>query len=124
MSEMGSAMLSTIEETALEEKVRAYKELGKKIEELEAQKKAIVDQILHILPKETKNVQIAEYQVKRISRLSIKTSLENAKLLGAVKTQEVIDRAKIKDLYEQGLSVPDVTEIQFIQVYTLHDRHL
>lgn len=100
----------------LEEKVKAYKELGGQIEALEEQKKALAREILQLMPADAKTVRIADYQVRRISRLSIKTSMETATLLGAVKTEEVIDREKIKELYAKGHQVPDVFEIQFIQV--------
>ena len=103
----------------LEEKVAAYKELGKKIEELEKERKILVAEILQSIPKETKSIQVAGYCVKRVCRLSIKTSLENAKMFDAVKVQEVVDKEKIKRLYEQGQPVPDVSEFQYIQVTSL-----
>ncbi len=100
----------------LEEKVRVYKELGQKIAEMELQKKAIVAEILQLFPKEAKTVQVAEYSVKRMARLTIKTSLENARQIGAVKFEELVDKDKIKQLVYRGHAVPDVSEIQYIQV--------
>lgn len=103
----------------LEEKVAAYKDLGKKIEELERLKKNIVREILELIPKETKTIHVANYSVKRVRRLSILTSLENAKLFNAVKVQTVVDKEKIKELFEQGQQIPDVTEYEYIQVSSL-----
>ena len=103
----------------LEKKIAAYKDLGKRIEELERQKKVLVAEILQFIPIETKSIQIAGNCVKRVRRLSIRTSIESAKLFHAVKMQEVVDKEKIKRLYEQGQQIPDVTEFEFIQVTTL-----
>jgi hypothetical protein len=100
----------------LEKKIAAYKDLGKRIEELERQKKVLVAEILQFIPMETKSIHIAGNCVKRVRRLSIRTSIENAKLFHAVKMQEVVDKEKIKRLYEQGQQIPDVTEFEFIQV--------
>lgn len=101
---------------ALEEKVAMYKELRAKIEELENQKKNLVKEILELMPKETKSILVADSTVKRYSLLSIKISVENAKILDAVKIQEVVDREKIKKLYASGEQIPDVEEIHYIRV--------
>ena len=101
---------------SMEDKVRAYRALGDKIEELEAQKKALVQEILQAMPSDQKVLRVAEYQVRRIMRLSIRTSLEDAKLLGAVKIEEVIDRDKIKELYRINQTPPGVSEFEYIQV--------
>lgn len=103
---------------SLESKIAKYVELRRQIEELENQKKALVSEVLEILPQETSTVSIPGYRVKRASLLSIKTSLENAKQLGAIKMKEVVDREKIKKLYMEGHNPPDVSEVHFIQVYT------
>ncbi len=103
----------------LEEKIAAYKDLGKKIEELERMKKNLVSEILEFIPKETKAIRVGEYSVRRVRRLSIRTSIESAKLFNAVKVQEVVDKEKIKRLVGQGQQIPDVTEFEFIQVSAL-----
>ncbi len=103
----------------LEEKIAAYKDLGKRIDELEQQKKVLVAEILQFIPKESKTIHVGGYCVKRVRRLSIRTSLETAKLFNAVKLEEVIDKNQLKKLYEQGQQVPDVTEYEFIQVSSL-----
>lgn len=108
----------------LEEKVKAYKELVSKIEEFEEQKRLLAADILILMPKEKNSVRVAGFQVRRIMRLSIKTSIDEAKLLGAVKLEEVIDKEMIKELFTKGHPVPNVSQIQFIQVsntYTLRE---
>ncbi len=106
----------------LEQKIERYKELGQRIAELEMQKKALVAEILQSIPKESKSIQVSGHTVKRVRRLSIRTSLEAAKLFEAVKIQEVVDKAKIKRLYEQGQAIPDVTEVEYIQVSSLKEE--
>jgi len=101
---------------ALEEIIKAYRELGQQISELEAQRKALSAQILEQMPKNTKTFRLEEYLVRRYSKLSIRTPLETAKSLGAVKLEEVVDKERIKQLYEEGLSIPKVSEIQWVQV--------
>ena len=103
-------------EESIEEKVKVYKTLTEKIEELEAQKKILAFDILNRMPQEAKSMYVADFQVRRIVRLNIKTSLEAAQSLDAVQWKEVVDKEKIKSLYELGHPVPDVTEIQYIQV--------
>jgi len=49
--------------------------------------------------------------------LSIKISIEDAEKLDAVKMKPIVDRAKIRQLYEAGENPPDVSEIQFLQLY-------
>jgi len=106
-------------EAVLEEKLKVYKELRQSIEELEERKKCLADEILQLLPKETKTVHVGEYQVRRMARLSIRTSLESARTLGAVKMEESVDKEKLKELLKLGVDVPDVSEIQYIQVSLL-----
>lgn len=104
---------------SLETKIAKYVELRQQIEELENQKKTLVSEVLELLTRETPTVSIPGYRIKRASLLSIKTSLEDAKQFGAIKMKEIIDREKIKKLYMEGHNPPDVSEVYFIQVYTL-----
>ena len=100
----------------IENKVAAYKELGQKIEELEEQKKKLVEEILTLMPQEAQSLRVAHFQVKRIVRLSIKTTLEEAKVWDAIKLEQVLDKQKIKKLFASGQPIPNVSEYQYIQV--------
>ncbi len=111
-------ILEKANEMSLESKIAKYVELRRQIEELENQKKALVSEVLELLPRETPTISIPGYRIKRAFLLSIKTSLEDAKQLGAVRMKEVIDKEKIKKLYMEGHNPPDVSEVHFIQVYT------
>lgn len=98
----------------LEEQIRAYKELSNKIAELEGQKKELSAAILGQMTQ--KKVHIAGYTVTRYDRLSIKLSIEDARQFGATKMTEVLDRAKIKELYQSGQSLPGVSSWSGLQV--------
>jgi len=100
----------------LEQKVISYKELADQIKALEEQKETLSKEILELMPKELKTIRLSSFQVRRIGRLSIKTSLEVARTFDAIKTEEVVDKEKIKSLILEGHFVPDVSEIEYIQV--------
>ncbi|MBS0650950.1 MAG: hypothetical protein JSR93_07310 [Verrucomicrobia bacterium] len=104
--------------TELLKKVQAYKEVQRKIEELEEQKKLLVSEILDLMPKDEPSVQLDAYRVKRTTRLSIRISIQDAEAFGAVKMEKMVDRKMIKELFQQGKTLPDVSEITYIQVYT------
>ena len=104
---------------SLETKIARYVELRQQIEELEIEKKALMSEVLELLPQKTPSVFIPGYRIKRASLLTIKISLESAKQLGAVKMKEVVDKEKIKKLYLEGHNPPDVSEVHFIQVYSV-----
>ena len=100
----------------IEEKVRRYKELQRQIDELEAEKKELVSQVLLLMPEGSNSLRVAEYQVRRMTRLSIKTSLDQAREFDAVKVEEVVDKDKLKKLFELGHPIPEISQTQFIQV--------
>lgn len=101
----------------LEEKIKKYKELGEKIEELEVLKKELGTSILFEMPEKT--VKTTDYLVRCCQRLAIKTSLEEARLFNATKMKETVDKDKIKQLFELGQAVPGISEIHYIQVSNL-----
>ena len=98
----------------LEEQIRAYAEIGKQINELDQQKKALGNAIMQQM--EGKTVRVADYLVRRYSRLSIKLSIEEARVFDAVKIEETVDKEKIKALYQLGHPVQGVSETEYISV--------
>lgn len=101
----------------LEDKVKAYKELANQVAELDRKRKKLGNEILQMLSKDAKTFYIAGYRVQRFVRLSIKTSLEDARTFGATQKEEVINKQEIKRLYELGHSIPDVQQFESIIVY-------
>jgi hypothetical protein len=81
----------------LEEKIRQHKEISLKIEALEKQKKTLSEVIIQSMT--SKTLKIGHYFVRRISRLSISKTPDQARLHHAVKLEEVVDKEKIKALY-------------------------
>ncbi|HSW71907.1 MAG TPA: hypothetical protein VLG44_00670 [Chlamydiales bacterium] len=98
----------------LEEKIAAYKEIVKKIDELEEEKKELGKAIMQEM--QGKTMQVANFMVRKYSRLLIKIPLEKARILGAVKMEEAVDKEKIKALYQLDKSIEGVSEIQYIQI--------
>lgn len=101
-----------------EEKVAEYLELKKRIQELEARKKALSLEILEGIPEESRRIDLSMCWVRRASIFSIKTSMDHALELGAVRIEQVIDKEKLKKLYQSGQKPPGVSEVHFIQVYS------
>lgn len=99
---------------SLEDQIRLHKELSQNIEELELQKKELGLAILQQMTEKT--LSVPGYIVRRCQRLSIKLTIEEARLLNAVKMEETVDKDKIKDLYNNGESVQGVSEIEYIQI--------
>lgn len=100
----------------LEEQVKAYKAIVHKIDELEAEKKALAGLILQQLDG-TISQKIAGFTVRRCQRFMIKLSIEEARVFGAVKMEECVDKGKIKELYQKGEPVTGVSIMEYLQVF-------
>ena|ERR1700733_12601885 len=98
----------------IEEQIRRHKEISLKIEELEAQKKALGQSILQAMT--TKSLLVDDYVVKRYSRISITMTPEEARSYNAVKLEEVVDKDKIKALFKSGMAHPKVKEFEYIVI--------
>lgn len=98
----------------LEEQVRQHKEISRKIEELEAQKKTLGQSILQAM--NAKSIYVGDYQVKRHTRISITMTPDEARPYSAVKLEEVVDKEKIKVLFKNGTPLPHVKEYEYIVV--------
>ena len=80
----------------LEHQIRLHKELSKKIEEMEEQKRQLGAAIMQQM--QSKTLQIPGFIVRHCSRLSIKLTLEEARSFNAVKLEETVDKDTIKAL--------------------------
>lgn len=98
----------------LEEQIRLHKEISKQIEALEEQKKALGQSIMEAMA--GKSLQMGRYVVKRHSRLSITTPLDQARSYHAVKLEEVVDKEKLKALFKSGQSIPGIKECDYIVI--------
>lgn len=59
---------------------------------------------------------IGEYEVAKRTRINIKVDIEKARELGATKTEEKVDNAKIKNIYKSGVKIEGVTETEYLSV--------
>lgn len=98
----------------LQHLIKQHKELSKKIEEMEEQKRALGAAIMQQM--NNKTLQVPGYFVRLCNRLSIKLTIDEARYLNAVKMEEVVDKDKIKDLYNSGKPINGVSEIRYIQI--------
>jgi hypothetical protein len=98
----------------LEEQIRIHKEISQKIDELEEQKKILSMAIMQQM--EGKTFQSADYLVRKITRLSIKISLDDARALDAIKMEETVDKEKIKEYHQKGIPIEGVSEYEYITV--------
>ena len=103
---------------SLEEQIRQHKEISLKIEELEAQKKILSEQIMRAMT--NKSMQLGSYVVRRCSRLSISCTIAEARTFQALKMEEVVDKDKLKELYKNGMPIPGIKEIEYIQISTIN----
>src|SRR3990167_4656001 len=101
----------------LEEKIILHKKISQQIEALEEQKKALSKQILEEM--KSSKVEFSDYKAIRYTRLSITTSLQQARLLNATKMEEQIDKTIIKELYNLGHPVEGVKEITYLIISSL-----
>jgi hypothetical protein len=99
---------------SLEELIRAYQELAHNIAKLEDQKKELSRTILREMP--GKMLSVAGYIVRRYDRFSVKIPIEEARKLNATKMEEVIDRDKLKKIYQSNQAIPGASLTSFIQV--------
>jgi hypothetical protein len=98
----------------LEEQIRQHKEISLKIEQLEEQKRSLGQSIMQAM--QGKSLQLGPYLVRRFCRLSISTTIDQARSFNAVKLEEIVDKEKIKTLYRNGSAFPGVKEIEYIQI--------
>lgn len=101
-------------ENEMEGLVNAYKKISLSIHDLEEKKKALSEKIMERMHERT--IRVAHFSVRKIRRLSIKLSLDEARTLNATKVEEIVDKDKIKDLFQRGESIQGVTEIQYLQI--------
>lgn len=106
--------------TSLEEKVLAYKELRAKISALEEERQKVYQEILAAFPENELIIEAENFRIKKHTRLTIRTTVEEARAFNATKVDEIVDKDKIKKLVFSGTFVPNVTEASY---FFIHDRN-
>ncbi len=98
-----------------EEMVKRYEALNIVLEAIEAEQEAIKTSLMATMKSDAEV--IADYSVSKVKRVSFKTSVEDARSLGAVK--EAIDTNILKSLYGSGVQVPGVNVSEYLSVRKL-----
>lgn len=102
------------------QQIERHKQISRQIEALEEEKKALAVEIMNRMTDSV--LKVPGFVVRLLKRTVIKTPLEKARQLGAVKWEEAVDKNRIKELISLGTIVEDVSEIQYIQVSEAFDR--
>lgn len=86
----------------------AYIKLGYAEDELHAERTAIREELAARLQDRKEDSTIADnrYTVTRFQKVAFKTTLVQARELGAIKTEEKPDSTKLRTLHEAGVTVP------------------
>lgn len=112
-------MTDTIEEITLEELVDAYLKAKGIMEQMEAEKRVVQDEILNRLRvlkldgTKTKN----GYMVNRIRKTSFAgITVAQARQLGATIMEEKVDSGKLRQLHDKGVNIPGVKQIVYVDV--------
>ncbi len=108
---------------SLEEKVLKYKQIQNEIKRLETEKEIVYEEILHSFQQDEKELFSESFRVRKYVRLSIKTTVEEAKAFGATKVEELVDKDKIKEIIHSGVLVPNVTETNYFLVQKLNKKN-
>jgi regulator of replication initiation timing len=84
-------------------------------EQIMAEIVMIREELLDRLTEENKDGElIGEYSVTRAKRITFKTSVEEARQLGAIKT--AVDTDVLRKLYNKGVEVPGAIETYYLSV--------
>ena len=94
---------------SFEEKVKEHKEISLKIRKLEEERKLLSQELLMLMPKNMRVVTAGDYQVKRFSRITFKTTVEEARTFDAVRMEEGVDKDRLKHLPTMGHPIPGLT---------------
>ena|SRR3989304_8654210 len=101
---------------SLEALLRVHKELTNQIRELEDQKKEISKNLLTAFPPGIKKYTTPCFNVFRQERISFRTTLEEARVFHAVKTEETVDKSKLASLHSSGTTIPGITHTEYVLV--------
>ena len=99
---------------SFEELCKAHFEIARRIDVLTDQKEALKQRILTAMP--TKIATTAQYKVTKVQQVLVKTNLECARSLGYTVMKEQVDKETIRRLYGEGISIPDVEQIEYIKI--------
>ena len=98
----------------LEEKTAVYREICRKIHQLEEEKKSLAQEILAEMP--SKKMVFSGYIARVYTRLVIQVPIEEARRLDATKMVEQVDKEKITEIHKSGVQLEGVKEISYLVI--------
>jgi len=100
-------------EDALPQKLIRYQQVLLQKESLGKKRKDLAHEILAAMPKKGL-IDTADFKAACKEKLVIRTSLEDARKLGATKMVEQVDKAKLRKLYLSGIPVKGIEKRSFL----------
>lgn len=98
--------------------VELLAQINETISEWEANATMVRQELLDRLEKENKDAElVGEYSLTKSKRVTFKTTLEEAQVLGAVKP--AVDTTTLRKLYNKGIKIPNVEVTTYLSVRRL-----
>ena len=94
-----------------------YRNLTGQIDALSEKKSEVGNQILAQLKE--KNTMTPRFKVSKFQRVTVRTSLESARVFGCVVQVEDIDKEALRRLYDEGIPVPNIQQSEYIRIAPL-----
>lgn len=102
-----------LQEFSKEELIDQLDNHNHKYDDIKATLMLIRDELLHRLEEENKDGEvIGDYSIKKCTRVSFRTSVEDAEELGAVKKAR--DTKVLRKLHDKGVEVPDTNITEYL----------
>lgn len=107
-----------------EELLERFERIGYKEEELGAEKSEIRQELGIRLKKEKLDSKlVGEWMITIYSATRFSTTLAQARELGAIKTEEIVDLGKLKKLHSAGAKVPGVQTKESLRIAKLREKN-
>ena len=110
---------ASISNLTLEELVQSRIIATSEIDELDATKKAIDQELIAKMDEDSK--MILDHKVLRISKTTLKVDITLAKELGAINMKEAVDTVKLNQMKKAGVELPSET-YTYIQIKALESN--
>lgn len=109
--------LDNIAEVKIEDLLEQREKMLLAVEDIQSGVSVLNEEIIRRLDEQKVNGMIVGNRtVTKVKKVYFSTSLEDARLLGATKTEEKVDDAKLRTLHNSGANVPGVRTTQYLMV--------
>lgn len=93
------------------------------IEDIQAGIKVVNDELMARLDAENvKGKIVGNKAITKVQSIRFGTSLDDARELGATKTEEKVDTTKLRKLHDSGVTIPDTNISEYVMVKELKTK--